>query len=131
MDENEYLQRFRLAILWDEYDRREHPPIKGILGVSKTVAQNRRARLWRLDRKNKRLWRLNLNWMDLFVTADNVRFYARWALENSYPYPIDQLRLTTWMLKQMTQKIRDIEVRDYYEHLVFVAEETLKMLDRK
>src|SRR5689334_7617164 len=117
MDENEYLQRFRLAILWDEHRRRDHPPIKGVLGVSSTAAQRRREGQRVPDPKNKRI--LLLNWMDLFVTADRVRLYASWVIEDGpNSRYVGILRLTTWSLKQMTQKIRDIEVRDYYEHLV-------------
>ena len=64
------------------------------------------------------------------MTATNVEFYARSALQDCHGWDcIGSLCLTTWSLRHRLEDIRDPEIRDYFEHLVFVAEETLKALD--
>lgn len=135
MDENEYLQRFRLAILWDEFRRREMPypkrPISTPWSGSRRERDTyeRRARKW-LYQGIKRFY--VFDWVSIFVDAANVELYARWVLRDgpNSDY-LGSLRLTTWSLRQKIEHIKDIEVRDYYEHLIFVAEETLKVMDSR
>src|SRR5262249_32159403 len=125
---NEYLERFRIAILWQEFDRRQFPNLKK--GFS-----------WLPDYEPKRFRtrylkspQTELNWADVFGASILVQeFIARFLTDNTYrfEYGIGSFSLDVWRLREQVRKIRNPSVKDYYEHLLYVSDELCKELNRR
>jgi hypothetical protein len=108
MDENEYLQRFRLAILWDEFRRTDYPAIKL---RSKAVSD----------------W-----FITLWDQAEQVQHFIGYYFQGYYfdAHGVTAFVIKIWNLRTNTAQIRNPLIRGYYEELLFVADEVLAEIRR-
>ncbi len=141
MDKNEYLERFRFAILWDEFRRREFPKLTSRRSPSR---HDYRRSVLRTHYYRKRQLRLGLNELGLSYWLDGVMSNLHQIVTDTTvqaPFPVDEydldtfafegLQLCTAGLRKCTEQISNPALKDYCEHLLSVADEVLRELTRR
>jgi hypothetical protein len=128
MDKNDYLEKFRIAILSDEANR---------LNLARLpVRQSGRESRHRVSpySKNKRRSRLGLADLGLeeavVGTSVYIDVFLYFGGSAEDRHDVHQLQYYAWCLRSRSDKIRHPEIREYYEQLATVAEEILKELSK-
>jgi hypothetical protein len=148
MEEHEYLERFRLAILWDEFRRRPFPVVHKLEDetdsdlprhINKKVSNRRRSRFTR-DRYylyinpigQPRRSLPKFDWEDFLHYSQNVAIYINsffmWGDIKDIRFSIPAFQMYIFGLRTHIEDIRNSEIKDYYQHLLYVADEVLKEL---
>ena len=148
MEEHEYLERFRLAILWDEFRRRPFPIVHKVEDEADSDLPryiNRKVRKHRRSRFTRDRYYLYINpigqprrslpkfdWEDLLhysqsVAMDINSFFFQGDIRDTR-FAIPAFQLYIFGLRTRIEEIRNLEIRNHYEHLLYVAVEILKEL---
>jgi hypothetical protein len=148
MEEHEYLERFRLAILWDEFSRRPFPVAEKEVyegdtyrarHVNKKVRKRKRSRSKhkRQDLIYKTIGQPRrslpkFDWEDFLYYSSSVEIYISsffflGGIKDIH-FSIPSFQMYILGLRTHIEDIRNSEIRDYYQHLLYVADEVLKEL---
>jgi hypothetical protein len=148
MEEHEYLERFRLATLWDEFRRRPFPVAEKELceadsnratHVTKKVRKRKRSRSKhnRQDLIYKTIGQPRrslpkFDWEDFLYYSSSVEIYISSFFFlggiRDIHFSIPSFQMYIWGLRTHIEDIRNPEIKDYYQQLLYIADEVLKEL---
>ncbi len=130
MDEREYWEKFRLAILVDEFRGREFPEAIKVAPCGWQVRYLRRL----LNKYRKQSLPLpRFDWFPIVLYGADIEMYLRCLFEKNGlkdDCAIFSLRHSIWLLRHALIEVKNPDVLDYYEHLLYVAQEVLDEVDK-
>lgn len=130
MDERDYFETFRLAILFDEFRRREFPEAIRVAPHGWQVRYRRRL----LNKYRKQSLPLpRFDWFPIVLYGADIEMYLRRLFEKNglkNDYALFSLRHSIWLLRHALITVKNPDALDYYEHLLYVAQEVLDEVDK-